>query len=175
MVSSLMNEWKETYPSVLPLCLTLKHLLRKNKMGDSYTGGLSPYCLMIMVVAFLRHGGFTTELNSGLVLVEFLRFYSSEFDYKCTTINLAVEDTGQEARSPFLKKETMDGLMIIEPISGNEIKCTYSQFPGIVQYFSSLLNLLQESTTQFSCLTDPRIPLPDISCLPNPLSAAYPI
>ena len=77
LVSGIMSEWKESFPSVLPICLLLKHILRQNKMGDAYTGGLSPYCVMIMLVAFLKHKGMTKENNCGKVLVEFLTFYTT--------------------------------------------------------------------------------------------------
>ena len=69
LASGLMNEWRERYPCVLPVCLTLKQLLRVKKLGEVYTGGLSPYCIMIMLVSFLKHSELTSSTDSGLVLL----------------------------------------------------------------------------------------------------------
>lgn len=99
LASGLMNEWKERYPCVLPICITIKQLLRKKKMGEVYTGGLSPYYVIIMLVAFLKHSGLGDSSHSGSIMVEFLTFYSTQFNYKKTGINAT-----SETDSPFFSK-----------------------------------------------------------------------
>jgi DNA polymerase sigma len=58
-------------------------------MGDAYKGGLNPYCVMIMLVAFLRHSNLCDCTDVGEVLLQFLYFYSEVFDFKKICIDVS--------------------------------------------------------------------------------------
>jgi DNA polymerase sigma len=68
-----------------------------------WTGGISSYGLILMVVSFLQHQGADNtadDVNLGVLLIKFLRFYGMEFEYsKCC---IRVKNGGQ-----FIKKEEM--------------------------------------------------------------------
>jgi len=42
------------FPQLTPLALVLKQFLKNRNMHTAYTGGLSSYCLVLLVVAFLQ-------------------------------------------------------------------------------------------------------------------------
>ena len=58
-------------------------------MGDAYKGGLNPYCVMIMLVAFLRHNNLCDCTDVGEVLLQFLYFYTEIFCFKKIGIDVS--------------------------------------------------------------------------------------
>ena len=49
-------------------------------------GGISSYCLVVLIVAFLRKDGLL-YVNEGRLLLDFLFFYGKSFDPKKTGIS----------------------------------------------------------------------------------------
>mmetsp|Transcript_41509 Transcript_41509/g.66695 ORF Transcript_41509/g.66695 Transcript_41509/m.66695 type:complete len:1210 (-) Transcript_41509:407-4036(-) len=53
--NKLVNSFCQKYPVLPPLLLVLKQFLNQRGLGTGYTGGLSSYGLLLLVVCFLRH------------------------------------------------------------------------------------------------------------------------
>mmetsp|Transcript_36355 Transcript_36355/g.47713 ORF Transcript_36355/g.47713 Transcript_36355/m.47713 type:complete len:97 (+) Transcript_36355:1870-2160(+) len=61
------------------MILVLKQMLKVWDFNDAYTGGLSSYALLLMIVSFLqekRKPALKTQTNLGETLLEFIRYYS---------------------------------------------------------------------------------------------------
>ena len=150
LASALMGEWRDRYPAVLPVCLALKQLLRRRNMGELYAGGLSPYCVLLLLVAFLKHSGLGDSSDAGLVMLEFLDFYR-QFNFRQTGI-----DAGTQDDSPFFARQAAEGVMLIEPVTRKAIKSTYAMLPQILEYFAFLRGLLLSSAEYLEEFRDPR-------------------
>jgi len=98
------------YPETKPLVFVLKYFLYFHGQNEVYLGGLGSYALTLMIVFFIqKHADMFRkvstsddqegEMDLGLLLRGFLRFYGFDFDYENTGIS--VLDGG----STFSKKE----------------------------------------------------------------------
>jgi DNA polymerase sigma len=54
MSTDFMKRWLDIIPNLNPILLILKYLLSARGLNRPYKGGLSSYCLMIMVGAYLK-------------------------------------------------------------------------------------------------------------------------
>lgn len=68
----------EDLPYLGHLVFLLKRLLRTNELNISFYGGLSSYCLTLMVTAFLRMR--SPLPTPGEYFLDFLRYYWEDFD-----------------------------------------------------------------------------------------------
>ena len=70
------------YPSFFKNMLLLKFSMNCNGLSNSYKGGLPSYALCVMYVAYIEHLNLEKETNHFELLVGFLEFISTKFDYE---------------------------------------------------------------------------------------------
>ena len=91
-VMDYLNE----FPTSRPLILVLKKFLSQRELNEVYTGGVSSYGLMLMVISFLqlhpRGDGFLEQVNLGVLLIEFFELYGCHFNYLKAGIRLKDAD-----------------------------------------------------------------------------------
>ena len=80
------------FPQIKPLIKILKKLLIFKNMNNSYKGGMSSYCLFLIIYSYLRmHHSFysnnNNDYNYGSLLFGFLFHYFMCIDFKYTIIN----------------------------------------------------------------------------------------
>jgi len=75
------------YPMVRPLVLVLKQFLLDKGLLTAYTGGLSSYCVFLMVTRYLQEHPLGWA-DSGVYLMGFLDFYGNCFDPRSTGISV---------------------------------------------------------------------------------------
>jgi len=96
----LVKMYKKKYPPLSKLIYVLKQFLLQRDLNEVFTGGLSSYCLILMVVSFLqvhaRHDVVDEDANLGVLLLEFFELYGKNFDYQ----SLAIRVTGTGAYVP---------------------------------------------------------------------------
>eukprot|EP00980_Cylindrotheca_fusiformis_P015434 scaffold4343_cov144-Cylindrotheca_fusiformis.AAC.12 len=83
MVSQILDE----LPLIRPLMLVLKQFLLDRGLLTSYTGGLSSYCLFLMVARYLQEQPSSVG-DCGSLLMGFLDFYGNYFDPRATGISV---------------------------------------------------------------------------------------
>ncbi|XP_053323587.1 terminal nucleotidyltransferase 4A [Spea bombifrons] len=79
--------------SVLPyLILVLKQFLLQRDLNEVFTGGISSYSLILMAISFLqlhpRIDARSSNVNLGMLLVEFFELYGRNFNYMKTGIRI---------------------------------------------------------------------------------------
>ncbi|XP_076827179.1 terminal nucleotidyltransferase 4A-like [Brachyhypopomus gauderio] len=79
--------------SVLPyLIFVLKQFLLQRDLNEVFTGGISSYCLILMAISFLQlHPRIDcrgTNINLGILLIEFFELYGRNFNYLKTGIRV---------------------------------------------------------------------------------------
>ncbi len=100
------------YPPLKPLVLVIKTFLRERKLNETYRGGIGSFLLIVMVVAFLQYqckdkGRSLKDMNLGELLIQFFRFYGSEFNHESLGITIIGEGS-------FYKKPTPDSGLSVE-------------------------------------------------------------
>ena len=106
--AQLVNMFKKQFPALPKLVSVLKQFLLSRDLACVYTGGLSSYCLTLMVVSFLqlhpRTGVDCLSANLGVLLLEFLQLYGCSFNYN--SLAISVREGGSYLSKQQLKLES---------------------------------------------------------------------
>ena len=93
--AKLMHQYMDALPPLRPLTFVLKYFTASRSLNQPYTGGIGSYLLQLMIVAFLQHRERETRAtrqpsiqNLGALLIEFLEFYSTDFNFITTGISV---------------------------------------------------------------------------------------
>ena len=84
------------FPTLTPLVLVLKTFLIDKGFGAAYTGGLSSYALILLVIRFLQQhesnvpavAAAALDIDLGKLLLQFLDFYGNQFNPRSTGISV---------------------------------------------------------------------------------------
>ncbi|XP_059651589.1 uncharacterized protein LOC132299140 isoform X2 [Cornus florida] len=93
--TELVKELTEQFPAATPLALVLKQFLSDRSLDQSYSGGLSSYCLILLITRFLQHEhhlGRPINQNLGSLLMDFLYFFGNVFDPR--QMRISVQGSG---------------------------------------------------------------------------------
>jgi non-canonical poly(A) RNA polymerase PAPD5/7 len=97
--AALVHSYMRSLPPLRPLTFVLKSFLASRGLNQPYTGGIGSFMLQMMIVSFLQHRE-RDSLNSqrpsfpnlGALLVEFLEFFSTDFNF--ITVGISVRYDG---------------------------------------------------------------------------------
>eukprot|EP01122_Echinamoeba_exundans_P011456 TRINITY_DN4555_c0_g2_i1.p1 TRINITY_DN4555_c0_g2~~TRINITY_DN4555_c0_g2_i1.p1 ORF type:complete len:1523 (+),score=257.41 TRINITY_DN4555_c0_g2_i1:548-5116(+) len=150
-----VNAFVHAFPHMRPLTVVLKQLLQNNNLNNAWIGGLSSYCLVLMIVSFVQ-AYHPTAANLGAALLDFLDVYGQVFVYDRMYIAVKTENSSLPNHSYGLALENLpesEGplapLSIIDPVRENNVlgKQTDSMFivkmlfqnlfVGLDQHYSS--------------------------------------
>ena len=123
-------------PVILPVALVLKQFLRARSLDRGYSGGMSTYCLVILLVRYrqmqMRQEEQRREMSEenqapsaddcGSVLLGFLHFYASEFAPRTTGVSITAVDaaTGKVVGAlPARDPKNFDPLYIEDPLDSS--------------------------------------------------------
>ncbi|XP_065859306.1 uncharacterized protein [Euphorbia lathyris] len=93
--TELVKELTAQFPAATPLALVLKQFLADRSLDQSYSGGLSSYCLVLLITRFLQHEhhlGRPINQNWGSLLMDFLYFFGNVFDPR--QMRISVQGSG---------------------------------------------------------------------------------
>ncbi|KAL5798863.1 hypothetical protein ACOSQ2_003683 [Xanthoceras sorbifolium] len=113
--TKLVKELTEQFPASTPLALVLKQFLADRSLDQSYSGGLSSYCLVLLITRFLQHEhhlGRPINQNYGSLMMDFLYFFGNVFDPR--QIRISVQGSGL-----YIKRErghSIDPIHIDDPL-----------------------------------------------------------
>lgn len=95
--SDLVRGYITAMPILHPLILVLKQFLREKGLNNAFTGGLSSYCVALMAFYLVERQQATTYVGAdvGVLLLDFLEFYGTNFHYATTGISLKPEAFGE--------------------------------------------------------------------------------
>ncbi|XP_017442073.1 uncharacterized protein LOC108347382 isoform X2 [Vigna angularis] len=113
--TEMVKELTEQFPAATPLALVLKQFLSDRSLDQSYSGGLSSYCLVLLIIRFLQHEhhlGRPINQNYGSLLMDFLYFFGNVFDPR--QMRISVQGSGL-----YIKRErgcSIDPIHIDDPL-----------------------------------------------------------
>ncbi|KAG6793839.1 hypothetical protein POTOM_003063 [Populus tomentosa] len=90
-IKNAISKW----PELRPLCLILKVFLQQRELNEVYSGGISSYALLAMLMAMLqnhRECQASLEHNLGLLLIHFFDFYGRKLN--TTNVGVSCKGTG---------------------------------------------------------------------------------
>lgn len=159
-VVSLINRLKPFYPHLHSMTTVLKMLLFKNNLHDPFSGGLTSFALILMILAGLGRcyeQRETKNLNASLVLLDFLKLYGAEFTMKTHAVKFKWFEHDFDDIVPCLiyltnKRETAIDrkLLILDPFDeNNNIARTcfrFTRFQRVLQQFH--FNLLTKNNNK---------------------------
>ena len=142
----LIKSYLNTYSVLKPIILALKTLLNNGKLNNPYTGGLSSYGLVLMVVSFIQSKIDTQKFNSnspnilGETFLNVLGHYGIFFDFNkfiiITYPVYPIKDEQNDKDYGYHLGSNSHELIIIDPLNkqNNVAKSTF-QFMNIKMAF----------------------------------------
>ncbi|CAI4227317.1 unnamed protein product [Auanema sp. JU1783] len=140
---------KHEFPVVEPLVLILKQFLIQRNLNQTYTGGLSSYGLILMLISFLQIYGmpvrtksmYSPGVNLGELLMRFFEVYAQEFNY--LEVGISVHKCCYKKKCN--KPGDMDAVLSLEDplLPTNEVGRSTFNFVGIQTAFAQALQVLK--------------------------------
>ncbi|XP_033149935.1 non-canonical poly(A) RNA polymerase protein Trf4-1 [Drosophila busckii] len=103
--AELIKMFKRDFPGLGNLVLVLKQFLLQRGLNEVFTGGISSYSLILMCISFLQlhpRNNFHSNINLGVLLLEFFELYGLRFNY--AQLGISIRNGGsyvlQRIRSP---------------------------------------------------------------------------
>ncbi|KPM06815.1 PAP-associated domain-containing protein 5-like protein [Sarcoptes scabiei] len=94
--AKMIKEFKREYPNLEKLVFVLKQFLLQRDLKEVFTGGISSYSLILMVISFIqRHPKKEAKLpgtNLGVLLMDFFELFGRNFNYY--RVGIRVKDGG---------------------------------------------------------------------------------
>ncbi|KAG1703890.1 hypothetical protein DVH05_006897 [Phytophthora capsici] len=139
--SKLVRQYVSDLPRLKPLLMVIRQFLREKALNSAFTGGLSSYAVTLLAVFMMemqRHqeeeeeqeGDEVDETSEeketrklGQLLLDFLEYYGTSFDYYTTGLSLKPEAFGAYPLAPHLSIANglplMPQLVIDDPVDKN--------------------------------------------------------
>uniref|UniRef100_A0A8C4ZI88 Terminal nucleotidyltransferase 4A n=1 Tax=Gadus morhua TaxID=8049 RepID=A0A8C4ZI88_GADMO len=90
--ANFIKEYVKKYPMLPYLIFVLKQFLLQRDLNEVFTGGISSYSLILMIISFLqlhpRIDARNPSENLGVLLIEFFELYGRHFNYLKTGIRV---------------------------------------------------------------------------------------
>ncbi|XP_054638941.1 terminal nucleotidyltransferase 4A-like isoform X2 [Dunckerocampus dactyliophorus] len=90
--AQFIKSYLKKYTVLPPLIFVLKQFLLQRDLNEVFTGGISSYSLILMAISFLqlhpRIDTRRTNINLGILLIEFFELYGRDFNYMKTGIRV---------------------------------------------------------------------------------------
>ncbi|KAL0962103.1 hypothetical protein UPYG_G00335700 [Umbra pygmaea] len=90
--AQFIKDYTKRYPVLPYLIFVLKQFLLQRDLNEVFTGGISSYSLILMVISFLqlhpRIDARNPNINLGVLLIEFFELYGRHFNYLKTAIRI---------------------------------------------------------------------------------------
>lgn len=94
--AKMIKGYKKKYPVLPKLVMVLKQFLLNRNLNEVFNGGMSSYCLTLLIISYLqgphKPGSPTASTNLGTLLLEFFELYGLNFNYE--NVAISVSDGG---------------------------------------------------------------------------------
>ncbi|CAL9232562.1 unnamed protein product [Arabidopsis halleri] len=148
--TQLVKDLTEQFPAATPLALVLKQFLADRTLDQSYSGGLSSYCLVLLITRFLQHEhhlGRSINQNLGGLLMDFLYFFGNVFDPR--QMRVSVQGSGIYRNRE--RGYSIDPIHIDDPLfPTNNVGRNCFRIHQCIKAFSEAYSVLENELT---CIT----------------------
>uniref|UniRef100_A0A3Q0S2Y2 Terminal nucleotidyltransferase 4A n=1 Tax=Amphilophus citrinellus TaxID=61819 RepID=A0A3Q0S2Y2_AMPCI len=124
--ANFIKDYVKKYPVLPYLIIVLKQFLLQRDLNEVFTGGISSYSLILMVISFLqlhpRIDPSNPSENLGVLLIEFFELYGRNFNYLNTGIRIRSGGAYIAKDEIIMTNGFRPSLLYIEdPLSGNDV------------------------------------------------------
>jgi len=137
------------YPEIKPLLQVMKRYLQNKKMNSCFNGGLSSFCLFLLILAFIKFKNISNpsiggQNNLGRLLLDFLEFYGRLFNFHQCSIDVNLPN-------PFiLNTDIYDSSPIIyDPLSYLNASKSSFRIDEVSEVFAQALEYLNISKMKY--------------------------
>lgn len=156
--ANLVRELAGKFPAVLPLAVVLKQFLTDRCLDHPYSGGLSSYCLVLLITRFLQHQhhtGRSINQNLGRLLMDFLYFFGCVFDPR--QMRVSIYGSGMYVNRG--RGQSIDPLYIDDPIDDplhpvNNVGRNCFRIHQCIKAFADAHSTLEKELDRLSDATD---------------------
>ncbi|XP_044438231.1 uncharacterized protein [Triticum aestivum] len=148
--TELVGELTQQFPAALPLALIMKKFLADRSLDHPYSGGLSSYCLVLLITRFLQHEhhlGRPINQNLGSLLMDFLYFFGNVFDPRHMRISI-------QGSGIYLNRErghSIDPIHIDDPLCpANNVGRNCFRIHQCIKAFADAFAVLENELLQFT-------------------------
>ncbi|XP_072977405.1 uncharacterized protein [Typha angustifolia] len=148
--SELVRELTQQFPASIPLALVLKKFLSDRSLDHSYSGGLSSYCMVLLITRFLQHEhhvGRPISQNLGSLLMDFLYFFGNVFDPRHMRVSI-------QGSGVYMNRErghSIDPIHIDDPLyPANNVGRNCFRIHQCIKAFADAYSVLENELPQFS-------------------------
>ncbi|CAH9096509.1 unnamed protein product [Cuscuta europaea] len=165
--TELVKELTEQFPATKPLALVLKQFLADRSLAQSYSGGLSSYCLVLLIIRFLQHEhhhGRSTIQNFGSLLMDFFYFFGNVFDPR--QMRISIHGSGL-----YINREkgcSIDPIYIDDPLfPTNNVGRNCFRINQCIKAFADAYCTLEDEMSSLPSNGDTDARLPSLKLLPK--------
>jgi hypothetical protein len=152
--TQLVKDLTEQFPAATPLALVLKQFLADRTLDQSYSGGLSSYCLVLLITRFLQHEhhlGRSINQNLGGLLMDFLYFFGNVFDPR--QMRVSVQGSGIYRNRE--RGYSIDPIHIDDPLfPTNNVGRNCFRIHQCIKAFSEAYSVLENELTCITSTSD---------------------
>ena len=124
----------KNFPQIKPMIKILKKLLIFKNMNNSYKGGMSSYCLFLIIYCYLKlYKNIDQNCNYASLLMGFLYHYVNIIDFEYTLINPSLDNPFIISNFPI---ETIP--TIIDPVTMNNAGKIIFRIIDVVNVFNEI-------------------------------------
>ncbi|CAD8166099.1 unnamed protein product [Paramecium octaurelia] len=141
--TTIVKDWINRFVWYRDIMLILKHLVKSKNLNDAHTGGISSFCLSIMLAAIYMCKHYTQN-DKKQILLDFLKKYGTQFDP--LKEGIYIDSYGQQ--HPFIALEECppyNPLTIYSPINYQIISQKAHRFLEIQEEFKQFYEHLTKS------------------------------
>ncbi|CAD8167138.1 unnamed protein product [Paramecium octaurelia] len=141
--TTIIKDWVNRFYWYRDIMLILKYLLKSKNLNDAHTGGISSFCLSIMLAAIYMCKHYTQN-DKKSILLDFLKKYATQFD----PLKEGIYIDGYGQQNPFIALDECppyNPLTIYSPINYQIISQKAIRFPEIQEEFKKLYEHLMKS------------------------------
>ncbi|CAD8174494.1 unnamed protein product [Paramecium octaurelia] len=141
--TTIIKDWVIRFYWYRETMLILKYLLKSKNLNDAHTGGISSFCLSIMLTAIYMCKHYTQH-DKKQILLDFLKKYATQFD----PLKEGIYIDGYGQQNPFIALDECppyNPLTIYSPINYQIISHKAIRFPEIQEAFRRLYEHLMKS------------------------------
>nr|XP_009392804.2 PREDICTED: uncharacterized protein LOC103978659 isoform X3 [Musa acuminata subsp. malaccensis] len=148
--SELVRELTQQFPASVPLALVLKKFLADRSLDHAYSGGLSSYCLVLLIIRFLQHEhhvGRPNNQNLGGLLMDFLYFFGYIFEPRHMRVSI-------QGSGIYMNRErglSIDPIHIDDPLyPTNNVGRNCFRIHQCIKAFADAYSVLENELPHFS-------------------------
>ncbi|KAL4465387.1 hypothetical protein ABPG72_009132 [Tetrahymena utriculariae] len=133
--------WMGYYVRLQPMTIVMKCFLHARNLNTNFKGGISSYCLLIMIIAFFRDNQNISQSDDySKILTNFLKYYGTTFNPETIGISLV----NANPFFPCVRNPSQSKLQVVDPLTSKIMTQNTYLIDEIFKEFQIFFNKLND-------------------------------